>query len=210
MSSNYILRAEKMGKGTLNVSRDKEFAEDGYYAWLYEGDPSRTYMMTGVLIVAFLACTCFPIWPQFLKVWIWYLSCTLLIVIFGLCLVRLTVFVIFWIVGYDFWILPNLFDESLGVAESFSPLWSFCKSGEMLLFRLAVAGGIASFFYWAATQPTEFDGMIKAQRSFLDDLVSCRCPHALSPCAVPMRTNGPVEFVCPLFVCPLFVCPLFV
>lgn len=29
---------------------------------------------------------------------------------------------------------------------------------------------VAAFVYWAASQPTEFDGFIKAQKEFIDDL----------------------------------------
>ena len=130
IASQFILRGEKMGKGVLNVSRDKEFTEDGYYAWLYEGDATYSNVLTGLVIAGFLACVCFPLWPQFLKVWIWYLSCTLLLVIFGLCIVRGVAFTVFWIGGYEFWILPNLFDESLGVAESFVPVFTFQPAAE--------------------------------------------------------------------------------
>mmetsp|Transcript_18007 Transcript_18007/g.37482 ORF Transcript_18007/g.37482 Transcript_18007/m.37482 type:complete len:310 (+) Transcript_18007:70-999(+) len=167
----YILRAEKVSKGTLQMSRNKEFEESGYYAWIFEGDQTYSNLMTGIVIVGFLACVCFPIWPQFLKVWVWYLSVTFLIGVFGLCIVRLFLFTTVWIAGYEFWILPRLFDESLGVAESFIPVWSFEKSPKGLgIYRAGLVILFAWFIHWAVSQPTEFDGMIKAQKGFLDDL----------------------------------------
>jgi translocation protein SEC62 len=66
--AQYLLRAEKVSKGILQMSRNKEFEESGYYAWLFEGDQTYSNLLTGVVIVGFLACVCFPIWPQFLKV----------------------------------------------------------------------------------------------------------------------------------------------
>jgi len=172
-SSQYLLRSEKVSKGVLSMSRTKDFDEPGYYVWLFEGDQTYSNLMTGIVIVGFLACVCFPIWPQFLKVWVWYLSVTFLISIFGLCIVRLVLFLIVWVGGYELWILPNLFDESLGVAESFVPIWSFAKAASgQGIYRAALVVLIGWTLHWAISQPTEFDGMIKAQKGFLDDLYS--------------------------------------
>jgi hypothetical protein len=33
-----------------------------------------------------------------------------------------------WIVGYEFWVLPNLFDETIPWSESCSPLMYFAKN----------------------------------------------------------------------------------
>ncbi|GMI46122.1 hypothetical protein TrCOL_g12754 [Triparma columacea] len=171
--AQYLLRAEKVSKGILQMSRNKEFEESGYYAWLFEGDQTYSNLLTGVVIVGFLACVCFPIWPQFLKVWVWYLSVTFLISIFGLCILRLVVFLTVWVCGFEFWILPNLFDESLGVAESFIPLFTFNKAGAgQGIYRAGLVVLLAWTIHWAISQPTEFDGMIKAQKGFLDDLYS--------------------------------------
>eukprot|EP00519_Triparma_laevis_P009031 CAMPEP_0182506078 /NCGR_PEP_ID=MMETSP1321-20130603/20536_1 /TAXON_ID=91990 /ORGANISM="Bolidomonas sp., Strain RCC1657" /LENGTH=281 /DNA_ID=CAMNT_0024711747 /DNA_START=22 /DNA_END=864 /DNA_ORIENTATION=- len=172
LQHNLLLRASKKEKGILQPVQSKDFEEDGLYVWVYEGDQTMSNVLTAVLILGFLACVCFPIWPAVLKVWVWYLSVTLLLGIIGICLVRGLVFVVFWILGRDFWILPNLFDESLGVAESFVPLYSFSKSSGSLLFRATVLSLIALSVHWAISQPTEFDGMISAQRDFLDDLYS--------------------------------------
>jgi translocation protein SEC62 len=127
--------------------------------------------MTTALIVGFLCCVCFPIWPQFLRVWVWYLSVTLLLVIFFLITVRAMGFLFVWIVGYEFWMLPNLFDESLGFVESFKPVYSFepTKPGQ-LPYRMGVGIAFFSFCYWAVTQPSEFDGFVAAQGDFLKDL----------------------------------------
>ena len=102
-----------------------------------------------------------------MKAWVWYLSCTLLVSIFALCLVRAFVFMSVWVFGYHLWILPRLFDESLGVAESFVPLVTMEAGGgdkAAGVARLVVAAAIASFVHWAISQPTEFDGMISAQK----------------------------------------------
>ena len=153
------------------MSRLRDFDEAGYFTWLYEGDKTVSHLMTTALIAGFLFCTCFPIWPTFLKVFVWYMSVTLLIFIFALITIRALAFLFVWILGYEFWFLPNLFDESLSFMDSFKPVYSFdkCKAGQ-LPYRIGVAVAFFSFCYWAITQPSEFDGFVAAQGDFLKDL----------------------------------------
>jgi translocation protein SEC62 len=159
------------GSEPKQISRNRDFDESGYFTWIYEGDKSFSNMMTTLLVVGFLFCTCFPIWPNFLKVFVWYMSVTLLIFIFFLITVRGAVFLCIWVVGYECWVLPNLFDETLGFVESFKPFISFepTKEGQ-LIYRLGIAAAFGSFCWWAVTQPSEFDGMRKAQNDFIKDL----------------------------------------
>jgi translocation protein SEC62 len=128
-------------------------------------------MMTALLVAGFLFCTCFPIWPNFLKVFVWYMSVTLLIFIFFLITFRGAVFLLVWILGWECWVLPNLFDETLGFVESFKPVISFepTKEGQ-LIYRAGIAVAFSSFCYWAVTQPSEFDGFKKGQVDFIKDL----------------------------------------
>lgn len=168
---HFIHRSEKKGKGNLVVSRVRDFDEAGYFTWLYEGDKTFSHMMTTALIGGFLFCTCFPIWPTFLKVFVWYMSVTLLLFFFFVIVIRALIFLFVWILGYDFWVLPNLFDESLGFVESFKPVFSLEPTkGGQLPYRIGVLVAFGSFCYWAVTQPSEFDGFVSAQGDFLKDL----------------------------------------
>jgi translocation protein SEC62 len=151
--------------------RMRDFDESGYFVWIYEGDMTKSHMMTGALVLGFLFCVCFPIWPSFLRVFVWYLSVSLLLFIFFLITVRALLFLFIWMVGWEFWFLPNLFDESLGFTDSFKPILSCepTKPGQ-LPYRLGTAVAFFSFCYWAVTQPSEFDGFVAAQGDFLKDL----------------------------------------
>ena len=153
------------------MMRTRDFDEAGYFTWLYEGDMTKSHMMTAVLVVGFLFCVCFPIWPSFLRVFVWYLSVSLLLFIFFLITVRALLFLFVWIVGWEFWFLPNLFDESLGFVDSFKPVIS-CETTKpgQLPYRIGVGVAFFSFCYWAVTQPSEFDGFVAAQGDFLKDL----------------------------------------
>jgi translocation protein SEC62 len=149
----------------------RDFEEAGYYTWMYEGDKTTSHLMSAALIVGFLFCVCFPIWPQFLRVFVWYMSVTFSLVIFGLLTLRGLAFFFVWVLGYEFWIFPNLFDESLGFFDSFKPIFSFepTKPGQ-LPYRIGIAVGFFSFCWWAVTQPSEFDGFVAAQGDFIKDL----------------------------------------
>jgi translocation protein SEC62 len=149
----------------------RDFDESGYFTWVYEGDKTMSHLMTMGLIMGFLFCVCFPIWPQFLRVFVWYLSVSLLLFIFFLITSRATLFLFIWIVGYECWVLPNLFDENMSFTDSFKPIYSFesAKPGQ-LPYRIGVGVAFFSFCYWAITQPSEFDGFVSAQGDFMKDL----------------------------------------
>lgn len=155
----------------MQLASVRTFDETGYFTWIYEGDKLLAYLMTGGLAFFALFCILQPIWPQFLKVFVWYLSVSFVLIVFGIITVRGTLFMMIWILGFEFWIFPNLFDESLGFVESFIPFYSIERTKEgQVLYRLGVAAAIFSFSWWAVTQPSEFDGYIAAQGDFLKDL----------------------------------------
>lgn len=167
----FIHRSEKRGKGDLVISRLRDFDESAIFTWIYEGDKSLSHLLTTLLIIGFFCCVCFPIWPNFLKVFAWYLSASMLLFIFFLITSRGVLFLFIWIFGYDCWFLPNLFDESLGFVDSFKPVISFerTKDGQ-LFYRIGIAVAFFSFCWWAVTQPSEFDGFVSAQGDFIKDL----------------------------------------
>jgi len=173
----HIYRAQKPpeGESALSVVRpDKnQFTlESGTrYTWMYQGKKGFSNFLTGALIVAFLACTCFPIWPKEAKVGVWYCSVTFLIIFFIISVIRALVFVIAWLFGWDFWILPRMFDDNLGFFESFVPLYSLSKDeNESPTLRVFTVCVFVAFTGWIYTQPTDFDGFLMAGRSFTEDL----------------------------------------
>lgn len=153
------------------MCRNRDFDETGYFVWIYEGDKTFSHILTGALVAGFLFCVCFPIWPQFLRIFVWYMSVSFLLFIFALITARGFAFLCLWIIGFEFWFLPNLFDETLNFVDSFKPVYSFepTKPGQ-LYYRIGVAAAFFSFCYWAVTQPSEFDGYMAAQGDFLKDL----------------------------------------
>lgn len=128
---------------------------------------------TGLVIAVVIGFTLLPIWPDYAKRILWYFSVTFLIGTLSFCLIRFVLFLMLWVFGYEFWIFPRLFDESLSFQDSFKPVYSFDKgtTGQGL-YRMGLIVALVGFGYWAYSQPTEFDGFLKAQTEFIDDLYS--------------------------------------
>mmetsp|Transcript_1333 Transcript_1333/g.2342 ORF Transcript_1333/g.2342 Transcript_1333/m.2342 type:complete len:393 (+) Transcript_1333:161-1339(+) len=157
----------------LRPIRTNEFDAESYLTWIYQGSNTMRNMLLALLIISVTAMCLFPVWPQFAKVGIWYVSVTILIFLVVLFSVRLLLYIIFWTVGFEFWILPNFFDDDLGVADSFRPIYSFEVASDLqqsALFRVAGAFVIIAFAAWCYQQPAEFDALYAQQMEFLAEL----------------------------------------
>jgi translocation protein SEC62 len=140
---------------------------------MYAGNMVWSNIATGAVIIVVIGFTLLPIWPELAKKILWYCSVTFLIATLAFCLIRFLIFLLLWLVGYEFWIFPRLFDESLSFQDSFKPIYSFDKgSPGQGYYRIGVLILIGGFVYWACTQPTEFDEFLKAQKDFIDDIYS--------------------------------------
>ena len=80
-------------------------------------------MCAGMLLGALGLCM-IQIWPLWLKIGVWWCSVTFLTTFGILCIVRLVLFVLMWIVGFrGIWLFPNLFDDNQTFAGSFMPIF---------------------------------------------------------------------------------------
>jgi translocation protein SEC62 len=119
-------------------TQKQDFELDGFYCLAYEGSKGWQYFMTGLIIFCVLAGCMFRVWPMWAKIGIWYLSVIFLTFYFGILILRMIMFTLFWIVGFDFWIFPNINDDSCGFLETFQPLYSWEKRKDdamMLIIR---------------------------------------------------------------------------
>jgi len=100
------------------------FEEDGLFTWVYEGSKTKLYLMCGAMLVGALGICMIQIWPLWLKIGVWWCSVTFLTTFGVLCVVRLILFVLMWIVGFrGIWLFPNLFDDNQTFAGSFMPIF---------------------------------------------------------------------------------------
>ena len=119
------------------------------------------------------------------QVGVWYLSVIFLTLYFGVLILRMLIFTMFWIVGFDFWIFPNLNDEPppefllrgamlgrcepqalvrffsryCGFLDSFQPLYSWEKRKDDALMLLVRFGslGIAAVAIQQIAETTSFE-----------------------------------------------------
>ncbi|KAG9311967.1 translocation protein Sec62-domain-containing protein [Chiua virens] len=110
------------------VTPQQLFAQDGYFAWFYEGSQWTTYAGGLLMVAIMLAGVMFPLWPPIMRLGVWYLSVGMLGLIgafFALAVVRLIFYIItVVVVSPGIWIFPKLFAD-VGVIESFIPLWEW-------------------------------------------------------------------------------------
>ena len=140
---------------------------------MYAGSLLWSNIATFLVIAVVIGFTLLPVWPESAKKVLWYLTCTFLIFMLTFIFLRFVAFLVMWILGYEFWVFPRLFDESLSFIDSFKPVYTFEKgSPGQGYYRVGLIVAIIAFIYWALTQPTEFDEFVKAQKEFIDDIYS--------------------------------------
>lgn len=183
---SFIVRAEHKPVGTstddmkipkwpkrLCVTSNQNFDEHSFYIITFDSNKTISNILMTSILVSVVALFMFPAWPLAIKISVWYISVVflsaMLIVFFG----RLIVFTFLWFFGFDFWILPNLFDEDTGVIDSFKPLYSIIRRGDdwfMLSIRAFCAIFLAGAIYQLSKTHTASDVGQFARQSFLDVL----------------------------------------
>ncbi|KAL2918840.1 Translocation protein S62 [Polyrhizophydium stewartii] len=125
----FIPASKQPGSTQLGLAPpDTPFSPDQYYIWVYEGSQWRgTLIGVGVLLLTF-AGVMFPLWPQFLRQGVYYLSLVLMGLL-GLLMAIAVLRIIIWfalvlVLGRGGWLFPNLWAD-VGFFESFVPLWAW-------------------------------------------------------------------------------------
>merc|ERR1719343_959536 len=122
---------------------NQKFDCEGFYVITYEGNSGMQHFLLALIIAGVLLACMFPVWPMWAKVGLWYLSVIFLSLYFGLLILRMIIYTLFWIVGFDFWIFPNLNDEYCGFLDSFQPFYSFEKRKDEALMLFVRFGSLA-------------------------------------------------------------------
>jgi translocation protein SEC62 len=141
-----------------------KFDEKMFYVVYLEEDKKVTYFWLIVAIVAVLGFCLFPVWPIEVKIGIWWISYILLWFMLSLMMIRLIIFGLIYPTGQDFWLFPNLFDDKLGIIDSFKPLYSTCKRDETLmtrLFKIAIVLFILYCCYFIYENPNSPEDLLE-------------------------------------------------
>jgi len=67
----------------------------------------------------------FKVWPEWMRLAVWYISWYFLVFLIGTAILRVIVWFIIWHFGCDFWIFPNYWADEDSILDSFRPVLSF-------------------------------------------------------------------------------------
>jgi translocation protein SEC62 len=126
----FLAKVDKSPKQRhLSVTPLQGFETSSYFVLMYKATSPYHLLGSIGLVAVVLAGVMFPLWPDFLRTGVLYLSygaLGLLGVIFVLAIIRLILYVILTVVGKPGWLFPNLFAD-VGILESFQPAWEWVR-----------------------------------------------------------------------------------
>jgi translocation protein SEC62 len=137
----------------FSLEEMKKFNKELYYIIDRKKSHKWSYFYLGLIIFGILMYMLMPIWPYNVKLGVWWVSYILLIVTAVLLGIRYLIYALFFIIGYDAWLFPDLNDPKLGVLDSFKRVFTIEKRNEQwytILIRVIISiiiGYIAFCFY---------------------------------------------------------------
>ena len=140
-----------------------------------EGAKSRTALWLILCVGLAFFFLLFRVWPDWLKLGVWYISWYTLCFLVITAIVRAIVWFVIFHIGIDFWIFPNYFIDSDNILDSFWPLLSVDKREDMMDFRMlilrvasacAIAYGAQEFL----KDPENLDMMMTGGGELVDEL----------------------------------------
>ena len=124
--------------------------DKGFYGFDIVKSQTKTTILAIGLAVSIIAIILFPLWPYSVKLGIFnvlfYFSASMI----ALVIIRLIVFLSLFVFGVDFWIFPNMFDDDLGIIESFIPILLVARRQDgwaMFAFRIFLVLMLALYAY---------------------------------------------------------------
>nr|CAB3265943.1 translocation protein SEC62-like [Phallusia mammillata] len=121
---------KKKKRYKLQVHEEQIFYDSSdIYVWMYNPLHPNTLLKGGLLLLGVIAATLFPLWPNSVRILIYYLSILGGIFVgsvFGVAIFRSLLFVGIWLVTFGkhhLWVLPNLLAD-VGFFDSFKPFYT--------------------------------------------------------------------------------------
>lgn len=112
--------------------------EGGIYIFNVPKSRSKTYLWLFLMIGMAFFFLLFKVWPDWLRIGVWYVSFYLLCALIGTAVLRVVLYIILFHLGVDFWLFPNYFIDSNDFFDSFRPVWSFDRREDMFSIQMAI------------------------------------------------------------------------
>lgn len=138
----------------------KSMQEKGFYGFNIYKSQTKMAVLAIVLAIAVVAIILFPLWPYTVKLGIFNVLFYFSASIIGLAVVRLIVWIMLFPFGIDVWICPNMFDDDVGLVDSFLPLLLINRredSWPIFAFRCLMVLAFALYWYHSAGFPLPVD-----------------------------------------------------
>lgn len=147
--------------------------DNEYYIWRLQEPVFWRNVKIALMVLGILAICLFKLWPPIIRTIVWYLSLSLLLVIFGVSIIQAVVYMLAWLVGYRLWVVPN-FGETLSPFDYFTPLYTVEKTdGGARIIRIGILGLLlAGLGYVATLDMEDFENFIRNQTKIVEDLYS--------------------------------------
>jgi len=160
----------------LIIFQSRLFEEKAFYTWGFPL-PSKSHTILLIVVVSIvLGLVLFPVWPLQVKIGMWYVSVILILLIIGLIIVRYLAYILMWILGCEFWLFPNLFDDEKGVVDSFIPAITFqTREGDSFatkFARIACLGLLIYVGYSIIKEPKMISSFSDASYKGVADLLN--------------------------------------
>ncbi|CAK5088061.1 unnamed protein product [Meloidogyne enterolobii] len=153
-------KRKKKIKLTFNDVQTFDVETNDVYVWVFDPTPFWKQCVGVLIVLGTIGGCLFPLWPDWLRLGVYYLSLTGIIlfgIFLGFALVRTILFGIICVCSlgrHYLWILPNLLEEC-GFFESFQPFYTYEY----------VPGG----FFGPKTETKKKDGANKKKKTNDDD-----------------------------------------
>ena len=110
-----------------------------------------------MIIGGILLLCLFPLWPYTIKLLVFYFSLYSLIAISIFSIIRFIIFYLFRIAGFEFWILPEIFEN-----DSFRPYYTFKRLDDGLTCKIIRVCFFIATLLWLSfvyLVPSSYEGL---------------------------------------------------
>lgn len=129
LSHRMIIEVERQSsKNVVLIPRISNFEEEKYYAWIYQGSALKQRLYALLVVVGLLTGVMFPLWPESMRIGVWYISMGALGLIGLLLIITVIRLIVYLLTAVllkpGIWWYPNLYAD-VGFFASFKPFWGW-------------------------------------------------------------------------------------